>query len=101
MHILLFIFVFIIAIVVFGLSIVGFLLRAIFGIGRHSSSSSSSRSRQSTSGYNDGQQNYGQRTQRPTDNEEERYSENAQGKKHKKIFTQDDGEYVDFEEIKE
>ncbi len=102
MHILLFIFVFIIAIAVFGLSIVGYLLRAIFGIGRHSSSSTSSRSRQSTSGgYNNGQQNYGQRTQRPTDNTEERYSENAQGEKHKKIFTQDDGEYVDFEEIKE
>lgn len=102
MHILLFIFVFIIAIAVFGLSIVGYLLRAIFGIGRHSSSSTSSRSRQNTSGgYNNGQQNYGQRTQRPTDNTEERYSENAQGKKHKKIFTQDDGEYVDFEEIKE
>lgn len=102
MHILLFIFVFIIAIAVFGLSIVGYLLRAIFGIGRHSSSSTSSRSHQSTSGgYNNGQQNYGQRTQRPTDNTEERHSENGQGKKHKKIFTQDDGEYVDFEEIKE
>ena len=41
MHILLFILIFIIAIVVFGLSIIGFLLRTIFGIGRRSSSSSS------------------------------------------------------------
>ena len=36
MHILLFILFFIIAIIVFGLSIVGFLLRTIFGIGRNS-----------------------------------------------------------------
>jgi hypothetical protein len=35
------------------------------------------------------------------DNEEEIYSENVSGRRHKKIFTQDDGEYVDFEEIKE
>ena len=34
------------------------------------------------------------------DNEEEIYSENVPEKRHKKIFTQDDGEYVDFEEIK-
>lgn len=34
MHILLFILIFIIAIVVFGLSIVGFILRTIFGLGR-------------------------------------------------------------------
>ena len=39
MHILLFILIFIIAIVVFGLSIVGFILRTIFGLGRGSSSS--------------------------------------------------------------
>lgn len=99
MHILLFILIFIIAIVVFGLSIVGFLLRAIFGIGRRSSSS---RPKQAESGgTTTGQQSYSQRTQNPTDNEEEVYSENVAGRRHKKIFTQDDGEYVDFEEIKE
>ena len=59
MHILLFILIFIIAIVVFGLSIVGFLLRAIFGIGRRSSSSS--RPKQAESGRTaTGQQEYGQ-----------------------------------------
>ena len=100
MHILLFILLFIIAIVVFGLSIVGFLLRAIFGIGRRSSSS---RPKQAESGCSSatGQQSYNQGTQNPTDNEEEIYSENVTGRRHKKIFTQDDGEYVDFEEIKE
>ena len=99
MHILLFILIFIIAIVVFGLSIVGFLLRAIFGIGRRSSSS---RPKQAESGRSaTGQQSYNQGTQNPADNEEEIYSENVTGRRHKKIFTQDDGEYVDFEEIKE
>ena len=99
MHILLFILIFIIAIVVFGLSIVGFLLRAIFGIGRRSSSSS--RPRQAESGRSStGQQSYNQGTRTPADNEEI-YSENVTRRRHKKIFTQDDGEYVDFEEIKE
>lgn len=101
MHILLFILIFIIAIVVFGLSIIGFLLRTIFGIGRRSSSSSS-RPNQTESGRTaTGQQSYGQNAQDTADNEEEIYSENVSGRRHKKIFTQDDGEYVDFEEIKE
>ena len=95
MHILLFI----IAIVVFGLSVVGLILKAIFGIGRRSSSSS--RPRQNESGRSAGQQSYSQGTHRPTDHEEEIFSEDVPRKKHKKIFTQDEGEYVDFEEIKE
>ena len=40
------------------------------------------------------------RHRRSNDDEEEIYSENVPEKRHKKIFTQDDGEYVDFEEIK-
>ena len=95
MHILLFILIFIIAIFVFGLSIVGFILRTIFGLGR----SSSSRPKQTESGRTS-QQDYEQRNHRSNDNEEEIYSENVPEKRHKKIFTQDDGEYVDFEEIK-
>ena len=95
MHILLFILIFIIAIFVFGLSIVGFILRTIFGLGR----SSSSRPKQTESGRTN-QQDYEQRNHRSNDNEEEIYSENVPEKRHKKIFTQDDGEYVDFEEIK-
>lgn len=47
MHILLFILIFIIAIFVFGLSIIGFILRTIFGLGR---GSSSSRPKQTESG---------------------------------------------------
>ncbi|WP_294628093.1 DUF4834 family protein [uncultured Bacteroides sp.] len=97
MHLLLFILIFIVAIVVFGLSAIGYLLRAIFGIGRPLS-----RPRQAESGRNaTGQQDYRQSTRNSTKNEEEIYSENVSGKRHKKIFTQDDGEYVDFEEVKE
>ena len=92
MHILLFILIFIIAIFVFGLSIVGFILRTIFGLGR---GSSSSRPKQTESGRTS-QQDYGQRDRRSNDDEEEIYSENFPEKRHKKIFTQDDGEYVDL-----
>ncbi|MDE6163626.1 MAG: DUF4834 family protein, partial [Bacteroides sp.] len=56
--------------------------------------SSSSRPKQ-TESKRTSQQNYDS-----NNNEEEIYSENIPGKRHKKIFTQDDGEYVDFEEIK-
>lgn len=95
MHILLFIFILIIAIVVFGLSIVGFILRTIFGLGR---SSSSPRPKQTESGRTTSRQNYDQGNRRPNDDEEKIYSGNVSGEKHKKIFTKDDGEYVDFEE---
>ena len=52
MHILLFLLLFLAAIVIFGLSIVGFVLRAIFGLGR----GSSSRAKQARSGQNGQQQ---------------------------------------------
>ena len=52
MHILLFLLLFLAAIVIFGLSIVGFVLRAIFGLGR----GSSSRTKQARSGQNGQQQ---------------------------------------------
>lgn len=60
MHILLFILIFIIAIFVFGLSIIGFILRTIFGLGR---GSSSSRPKQTESGRTS-QQDYSQRDRR-------------------------------------
>ena len=71
MHILLFILIFIIAIFVFGLSIIGFILRTIFGLGR---GSSSSRPKQTESGRTS-QQDYGQRDRRSNDDEEEVYIE--------------------------
>lgn len=98
MHILLFILIFIIAIVVFGLSIIGFLFRTIFGIGGRSSS----RSRQYESGTHTRQQDYNQHSRTTNDDKEEIFSENAAPpKKRKKIFTKEDGEYVDYEEVKE
>lgn len=33
-------------------------------------------------------------------NDSEQQSHNAQGKKHEKVFTDDEGEYIDFKEIK-
>lgn len=100
MHIILFILLLIIAIVVFGLSILGFVLKTIFGIGRNSSRterSDNTRQQSSDSRYNQGSGGY-----RSNDSEEEVFSENSRARnRHKKIFTQEDGEYVDFEEVKE
>ena len=99
MHILLFLLLFLAAIVIFGLSIVGFVLRAIFGLGR----GSSSRTKQAGNGQNGQQQgrpSYNQNTDSRADNEGEIFAENSPRTKHKTIFTQDDGEYVDFEEVK-
>lgn len=99
MHILLFLLLFLVAIVIFGLSIVGFVLRAIFGLGR----GSSSRTKQAGNGQNGQQQgrpSYNQNTDSRADNEGEIFAENSPRTKHKKIFTQYDGEYVDFEEVK-
>lgn len=98
MHILLFLLLFLAAIVIFGLSIVGFILRSIFGLGR----GSSSRTRQASSEQSHQQQHrtgYSQDTENRADNEEEIFAENSPRTKHKKIFTDDDGEYVDFEEV--
>ena len=99
MHILLFLLLFLAAIVIFGLSIVGFVLRAIFGLGR----GSSSRTKQAGNGQNGQQQgrpSYNQNTDSRADDEGEIFAENSPRTKHKKIFPQDDGEYVDFEEVK-
>jgi len=72
-----FFFFIIIIVLVFGLSIVGGILRLIFGIGRKSSFHSNRTEREDTS------------------------SKVEPEPKHKKIFDKEDGEYVEFEEIKE
>ena len=94
MHILGLIFIFIIAIFVIGISVIGSILQAIFGLGRRSRPTAHT---YTTSGERRQQQN----TQRRED-EEEVYNaeEDIHPRKHKKIFTKDEGEYVDFEEIK-
>lgn len=102
MHILLFILILIVAIIVFGLSILGFLLRTIFGIGRNSSSTRpEQRGSDDTTGQS--RQDYNRQPHNSNDDEEEILSEDISGRRRnkKKIFTKDEGEYVDFEEIKD
>lgn len=99
MYIILFFLIFLGVIILFGLSIVGAILRAIFGFGR----SSSSRPRQT--GYNNSSQQqrsgYNSVTNNSSGNAEEVVTDNNKPHRHKKIFSKDEGEYVDFEEIKE
>lgn len=99
MHILLFLLIILIVIIVFGLSIVGAVLRAIFGFGR-----SNSTSRPRATGYE--RTNQQQSSSNPNndtytsyDNTGDTSSDNP-SKAHKKIFSKDEGEYVDFEEMK-
>ena len=93
-HFLGFLFIIIIAILLIGLSIIG------LG-GRRSSSTyrNDNGNYQSGRGYsfNDRQQSG------PSPNEEPdtRTKEAPTHNRHKKLFSQDEGEYVDFEEIKE
>lgn len=93
-HFLGFLFIIIIAVLIIGISIVGGVLRAVFGFGRRSTSNPNT---YSTSGRRQ------QQSARREREEEERYNaeENIQPRKHKKIFDKDEGEYVEFEEIKE
>lgn len=74
MYILGFLFLIVIFIFVIGLSIVGSILRVLFGFGKRSSS-----------------------TQQTTNREET--EEEKEQSKHKKLFGEDEGEYVDFEEV--
>lgn len=101
-HILGFLFIIIVVILVIGLSIIGTVLRSIFGLGKRRTSSGTYQngggSYQSSGGYSfsgNQQQNSSQA------NEEATSSEDVIHRKHKKLFTKDEGEYVDFEEIKE
>ncbi|WP_300704288.1 DUF4834 family protein [Bacteroides sp.] len=92
-HILGFLFIIIIAILIIGLSIIGTVLRSIFGLKkRHSSFSSGG-----YSSYNSTKQSGSPRQQET----EETAEEKAHSNKRKKLFSEDEGEYVDFEEVKE
>lgn len=77
LHFLFFIFLFVVLIIVFGLLFISRILRAIFHIGWHNGKA----------GTSDG---------RPGE-EDYRAAEQPQ----KQIFGDDEGEYVDFEEVKE
>ena len=102
-HILGFLFIIIVVILVIGLSIIGTVLRSIFGLGKRRTSSGSYQngggSYQSGGGYSfSGDQ---QQTASSQANEGTTSSEDVVHRKHKKLFTKDEGEYVYFEEIKE
>ncbi len=87
-HILGFLFIFVIAILLIGLSIVGSVVRTIFGLGRRSTSSRPSGNTRQT---------YYSTNEKREESSAQSSSSNAS---HKKIFNKDEGEYVDFEEIK-
>lgn len=102
-HILGFLFIIIVVILVIGLSIIGTVLRTVFGLGKRRSSSGTYQngggSYQSGGGYSfsgDQQQNNSSQS-----NGETTSSGYDIHRKHKKLFSKDEGEYVDFEEIKE
>ena len=102
-HILGFLFIIIVVILVIGLSIIGTVLRSIFGLRKRRTPSGSYQngggSYQSGGGYSfSGDQ---QQTASSQANEGTTSSEDVVHRKHKKLFTKDEGEYVDFEEIKE
>lgn len=99
-HFLGFLFIILIAILFIGLGIIGTVIRGIFGLGR----------RRSSNTYRNGNENY--QSEREYSSNERQQSCHASHKtsrasqetayiKHKKLFSKDEGEYVDFEEIKE
>lgn len=95
-HILGFLFIIIIAVILIGLTIIGSVLRALFGFGKRS-----------TPRNNNNSSNKERRYYKPSgeteknNKEEEIITEGPIRSKRKKIFSDDDGEYVDFEEIKD
>lgn len=90
-HLLGFLFIIFIVILVVGLTIVGSVLRAIFGFGRRRPASSKDTTYRTNQAGN---------RQTRESSSEETIKEQTDAK-HKKIFTKDEGEYVDFEEVKE
>ncbi len=95
-NIVAFLFFFILIILFIGLSFVGSILRVLFGFGRRHSSTGSY---QRTGSYQSGSQNSTDYTSSSSQNKSSSEADNQTGK-HKKIFSKEEGEYVDFEEIK-
>ncbi|MBR6433790.1 DUF4834 family protein [Bacteroides sp. KG68] len=90
LHLLGFLFIIIIAVVVIGLSIIGSVVRSILRWGRPRSSSASG----THSGHGDRQADDARQAEIQPEKEDSRPG-------HKKFFSKDEGEYVDFEEIEE
>ncbi len=90
MHILGFLLILFLAIFVMALAFIGNILRSIFGIGR----------RKRTSNQTYGQTRHTSQNQ-ANGNKQEKTEADNNNKKHGKVFSDDEGEYVDFEEIKD
>lgn len=101
LHLIGFLFIIVIVVLVLGLTIVGSVLRTIFGFGRRRPAASESTRRPYS--YESARTNTGSNTQTSEQaaaaNTDTTSGTSGQG--HKKIFAKDEGEYVDFEEVKE
>lgn len=95
-HILGFIFFFILIILVIGLAILSKVIRTVLGVGRRMKGDESTRYNRSGSASQDFAQSQN------TTHENTRSNNTSEGRRRKgKVFDEDEGEYVDFEEIKE
>ena len=97
LHFLGFIFILIIALLIIGIGLIGAVIRGLFHIGRRKEQAQTYQDGANpfTGGYS-----FNQSSRRNTD-EGIQPEEGDLHIKRKKLFTQEDGEYVDFEEIKE
>lgn len=94
-HILGFIFFFILIILVIGLAILSKVIRTVLGVGRRMKGDESTRYNRVGIGFT------GLRS-KPKHNPRKYPSNNtSEGRRKGKVFDEDEGEYVDFEEIKE
>ncbi|KAA6344571.1 hypothetical protein EZS27_007805 [termite gut metagenome] len=82
MAIIAFLIIFIFAVFLLGLSLIGNILRAIFGFGRRTNSGT-------------------ERKKSQAENNKKYAKEQEVASKRKKIIPKDEGEYVDFEEVKD
>lgn len=98
LHFLGFIFILIIALLIIGIGLIGAVVRGLFHIGRRKEQTQTYQNGQNpfTSGYS-----FNQSRPRGNTDESIQPEEGELHIKRKKLFTKEDGEYVDFEEIKE
>ena len=86
---------FILIILVIGLAILSKVIRTVLGVGRRMKGDESTRYNRSGSASQDFAQSQN------TTHENTRSNNTSEGRRKGKVFDEDEGEYVDFEEIKE
>lgn len=94
-HILGFLFFFILIILVIGLALISKVIRTILGIGRRMTTGNASSSTNTSSRNSQ----YNSSSSSSESNSQRQSNETTSGRK--KIFGSDEGEYIDFEEVKE